>query len=96
MPLADDAPEGYREWLEAQRDDLARRLDEAENKDAAALHRQLTAVLERLDKLPTGREVSKLDTIAETVGDELAARRDDRKPDTKGASRTRGGRKAGS
>ena len=92
MYLADAVSGGYRAALEAQRDDLATRLEAAEDRDAASLHRQLTAVLERLDKLPSGQERSKLDDIASTVGDELAARREGRKPAAKGAARTRGGR----
>lgn len=66
---------GLRESLEAQRDDLATRLEVAADREAAGLHRQLSIVLEKLNKLPTGREVTPLDRIASGVADELAARR---------------------
>lgn len=73
-----------RRSLEAVRDRLATELDTASPKDAAAIARQLTAVLEKLDKLPGAGEVTPLDRIAGAVTDELAARRD-RRPGAAGA-----------
>lgn len=88
--LSDEVSAGdLRRSLEAQRDDLARRLEGAEDRDAAALHKHLTAVLDKLDRLPGGEEVSKLDQIADSVTDELAARRTDRKPAAKAKGRPR-------
>lgn len=93
MPLSESVTADYRSALEAQRDDLAKRLTEAADKDAAALHRQLTAVLERLDRLPSGSEETKLDRIASGIQDELGARRAAaREPDSAGADRAGGGR----
>jgi hypothetical protein len=64
--------------LEAVRDRLALLLEDAPARDAAALARQLTIVLEKIDKLPGGEEASNLDRIAADVTDELAARREAR------------------
>lgn len=66
--------------LEAIRDLLAARLDDATPRDTAAITRQLTSVLERLDRLTGGGEESPLDQIASAVEDELAARRAHREP----------------
>ena len=99
MSLSDlehSVTQGYRQALEAQRDDLARRLATADDKDAAALHRQLTLVLDRLDKLPASSEVTPLDRIAAGVADELAKRRANRQSSAAGAHRARRGRPAGS
>ena len=49
--------------LEAVRDELARRLVDAD-KDAAQLARQLTIVLHELSTLPNPAEESKVDEIA--------------------------------
>ena len=95
MDLEQMVTEGYRQALEAQRDDLARRIKTASDKDAAALHRQLTLVLDRLDKLPASSEVSPLDRIAAGVADELAKRRANRQSGAAGAHRARGRRQAG-
>lgn len=74
-----------RHSLEAVRDRLAVDLDNAGPRDAASLARQLVAVLMRLDALPGGREVSRLDRIAAGVADELTARRSSRKPKAAGS-----------
>lgn len=95
MPLADDVSSGdLRTALEAQRDDIARRLESADDRAAAALHQRLSIVLRDLDKLPTGREESKLDRIASNVTDELAERRANRQPGPEGAAGAGGGRGA--
>ena len=49
--------------LQAVRDELARRLVDAD-KDAAAIARQLTTVLRELDELPNPAEESKVDDLA--------------------------------
>lgn len=52
-PAADPLPTGSRrETLTALRDDLASRIPAAEDRDAAALSRQLVAVLAEIDDLP--------------------------------------------
>lgn len=52
-PSADPLPTGSRrETLTALRDDLAARIPAAEDRDAAALSRQLVAVLAEIDDLP--------------------------------------------
>lgn len=92
MSLSDVVKGGdLRLSLRAQRDDLARRIEEAENRDAAALHRQLAIVLEKLDRLPGGEEVTELDRIAGTVTDEMDARRTRRRAGAAGAGGAAGG-----
>ncbi|GAA2364778.1 hypothetical protein [Streptomyces carpaticus] len=61
--------------LEAVRDKLATELGRADGRDAAAVARELRAVLDALDALPGG-EVSTLD--------DLSARREARRADAAG------------
>ncbi|MGI5288040.1 hypothetical protein ACQEVF_32510 [Nonomuraea polychroma] len=60
-----------REALEAIRDKLAAELRAADGRDAAVIAKELRATIAELEKLPGGREVSRVD--------ELAARRADRR-----------------
>lgn len=53
-----------RKSLEAIRDRLARLLEMAQPNQAAALAKQLTDVISKLDALPTGEEVSPVDDLA--------------------------------
>jgi hypothetical protein len=65
-----------RRSLEAIRDRLAAELQDAEGRDVAPISKELRAVIDQLDRIPGGKEVSKRD--------ELAARRARRLADAKG------------
>lgn len=71
--------------LKAIRDKIATLLRDADDRTAAALGKELRAVMAEIDSLPGGREVSELDRIADGVAIDLAAerrqRRSPRKPD---------------
>lgn len=68
-----------RRALEAQRDDIARRLEVTDSgRDAAALHGRLSDVLDRLAALPAPKEGTALDELARrraaAAGDGVASR----------------------
>jgi hypothetical protein len=51
--------------LESMRDQLAERLEGAEGRDAAVLSKELREVMKELEQIPTGKEVSTSDDLAE-------------------------------
>lgn len=66
MAVADAAAAGRRATLVALRDRLADEVDRCDSaRDLPALARQLAAVLEQIDSLPSGVEVSAADEIAQ-------------------------------
>lgn len=67
---------GRRSALEAIRDKLAGELEDAEGRDAAPLAKELRAVINEIEKLPGGKEVSAVD--------DLSARRAARRADAAG------------
>jgi hypothetical protein len=62
----------FRVSLEALRNHLAAELDQSDGRGTAALAKQLTDVLKAIAALPSGKE--------RTIDDELAQRRKDRMP----------------
>lgn len=65
MPLPEDVAAGHRQALEAIRDRLAAELAAAEGRDVAPIARELRAVLGELQGLPSKREESPVDDLAE-------------------------------
>jgi hypothetical protein len=62
-----------REALEAIRGKLAAELGAAFGRDAAAIAKELSAVVRELDDLPTGREASRVDELARRRAGRIAA-----------------------
>lgn len=65
MGLPESVAAGRRQGLEAVRDRLAAELDEASGRDVASIGRELRMTLAELDQLPSGREESAVDDLAE-------------------------------
>jgi hypothetical protein len=61
--------------LQHARDRLVAELATAEGAAAAAVSRELRALLNEIDAIPTSGEVSDLDRLADSVSDDLADRR---------------------
>ncbi len=66
--------------LEALSARVAAELHSAVGRDTANLSRELRALQGELESIPTGRIESRLDQLAQDVGDELAQRRANREP----------------
>lgn len=69
-----------RESLEAMRDLLANRLVDAGDRESAGIAKELRAIVDAIDAIPTAREESVVDNLA----DEVAVQRDKRKRDGRG------------
>jgi hypothetical protein len=64
--------------LREARDRIVDELRTAEGATAAALSRELRALLLEIDQIPGSGEVTSLDVLADGITDELAQRRKDR------------------
>lgn len=65
MSLREQVAAGRRQALEAIRDRLAAELVEAEGRDVAPIARELRATLTDIEDLPSKREESPVDDLAE-------------------------------
>lgn len=65
MSLVDDVATDHRTGLEAIRDRLAIELEAADGRDVATLSRELRLTIAELENLPSKREESRVDDLAQ-------------------------------